>query len=76
VVSSTRKFKVFRLSDINQIEPTLNDFSVPDEDDVVIEHVSVSMPDYRVVVLVVQYAIFKEDPQAQKTEAKNDKAAK
>lgn len=61
------KFKVIRLPDLNQIEPTLNEFSLGN-----ILDVSVSMPDYRVVVLVIRY----EPTPEESKDAKNDKAAK
>lgn len=45
-----RLFKVFRLDDINKIEPTLNNFELG----TIIDY-QLSTPDYRVVVLIVRY---------------------
>jgi hypothetical protein len=53
------KFKVLRLNDFGFIENNLNDFDLGN-----ILDVSVSMPDYRVIVLVIRY------------EPKDDKPAK
>lgn len=54
------KFKVYRLSDINQIEDKLNTFELGE-----ILDYSVTAPDYRIIVLVVRY-----------DEGADDKAAK
>jgi hypothetical protein len=68
------KFKVFRLTDISDIESKLNEFDLGP-----IMDVSISMPDYRVIVLVVRYVLptTPEVDEAQREDkAKNDKPAK
>lgn len=57
------KFKVYRLTDINQIEDTLNNFDLGP-----IYDWHFATPDYRVIVLVLRYT--------DESEAKSDKASK
>jgi hypothetical protein len=57
------KFKVYRLTDINQIEEKLNSFDLG-----YIRDYQIAAPDYRIIVLVIRYTTDEE--------AKNDKASK
>lgn len=58
------KFKVYRLREIPEIEPALNDFDLGE-----ILDYSITAPDYRIIILVVRYGVPAE-------EAKDDKPTK
>lgn len=65
------KFKVCRLTDINQVEATLNDFDLGE----IIDY-QLAAPDYRIIIVVIRY---EDDPAAnepKEPEVKDDKPAK